>query len=165
MQLSQSFAAKQCSVQNGHKGGIWSSDPHYICAFDPLLPSVLYSSAVVHWQRVGGGLNMVPKCWLARTLEVMGYSQSPVSGFCLFATFHRTLGKDHDMMTRHGTKKLNNAKEIAYLPNDFVVVIHTQVLGKMPSWEMVLSGLSVLTCPILLSSFKSSCPFSSKNYV
>lgn len=66
---------------------------------------------------------MAPKCWLTRTLEVMGYSQSPVSGFCLDATFHSTLSEDHDMMTRHGTKNKSDAKLIAHLKATEVQII------------------------------------------
>lgn len=46
------------------------------------------------------GLNMVHKHWLAKTLEVTGYSQSPVSGFYPDAALCSRLDEDHDMMLR-----------------------------------------------------------------
>lgn len=79
---------------------------------------------------------MVPKHWFARTLEVTGYSESPVSGFYFDAALHSRLDEDHDMMLRHGTKKQRNAKVMAYFKaiNYFGAIIYTLVSGKRPSW-------------------------------
>lgn len=56
------------------------------------------SFTACHWSI----LKVVLMYWPAWTLEVTGYSQSPVSDFCLDVTLHNALGKD---MTSRGSQK------------------------------------------------------------
>lgn len=87
-------------------------------------------------QWVGGGLNMVPQCWLARTLEATHHSQSPGSGFCLHAIFHSALCKNHDI--RHLlTDWYKYTISIGHLcAHYFGAIICTCGSGKIPSCEM-----------------------------